>query len=76
MRCSFHRLFGFSEGFAPVQFQEKGKWGFIDKTGKIVIEPKFDEVTGFRQGTAMVTINNKFGYIIDKNEKFIWNPTN
>ncbi|EAK1779468.1 WG repeat-containing protein, partial [Campylobacter coli] len=21
-----------------------GKWGFIDKSGKIVIEPKFDDI--------------------------------
>nr|WP_230400539.1 WG repeat-containing protein [Campylobacter coli] len=24
-----------------------GKWGFIDKSGKFVIEPKFDEVGAF-----------------------------
>ncbi|EOA6136260.1 WG repeat-containing protein, partial [Campylobacter coli] len=32
----------FSEGLAGVELN--GKWGFIDKSGKIVIEPKFDDI--------------------------------
>ena len=40
----------FSEGLA--QIGVKGKKGFIDESGKIVIEPQWDVVTDFRNGAA------------------------
>ncbi|EAL2460136.1 WG repeat-containing protein, partial [Campylobacter lari] len=33
---------GFNEGLAEVELN--GKWGFIDKSGKIVIKPIFDDI--------------------------------
>jgi len=34
---------GFSKGLAAVKDGGKnGKWGFIDKTGKYVINPRYD----------------------------------
>lgn len=63
----------FSEGLAPVEFgkqsQEPGKWdasgkiGFIDKTGRMVIAPKFDGTWGFSEGLAPVQAGDKWGYI-------------
>jgi hypothetical protein len=51
-----------------------GKWGFIDKTGKMVIEPQFDEAYAFDYFSyygldlAIVSIgDNK--YLIDKSGK-------
>jgi hypothetical protein len=55
-------------------FFEGGKWGYIDKTGKYIINPQFDEAMGFNEGLASVRIGDKWGYI-DKNGKFVWNPT-
>ena len=49
------------------------KYGYIDKTGKIVIEPQFDAAESFSDGLAAVKINNKWGYI-DKNGKIIIKP--
>ena len=40
-----------------------GKWGFIDKTGKMVIEPQFDEVDSFYNGQAAVAINHLWAFI-------------
>mgnify|MGYP000930412543 CR=1 FL=1 len=47
-----------------------GKWGYIDKTGKLVIDTRFDDVTNFENGKANVkigeqryTINLKGEYI-------------
>ena len=34
------------------------KYGFIDKNGKVVIEPQFDEVGAFRKGLVMVAIES------------------
>ncbi|EAK1349894.1 WG repeat-containing protein, partial [Campylobacter coli] len=50
-----------------------GKWGFIDKSGKIVIEPKFDGVGNFSEGLAGVELNGKWGFI-DKSGKIVIEP--
>ena len=34
------------------------KYGFIDKNGKMVIEPQFDEVNNFSEGFASVAIES------------------
>jgi WG containing repeat len=67
---------------------KKIKYGFIDKTGKVVIEPQFDGIeeqfTGlagafnlgepvFREGLAPVTIRGKWGYI-DRTGNFVIKP--
>ena len=39
-----------------------GKWGFINKNGKYVINPQFDKVGYFHCGLAAVRINNNNGY--------------
>lgn len=41
----------------------KGRTGFIDSTGKIVIRPKFDEAWNFSEGLAPVRVDDKWGYI-------------
>jgi hypothetical protein len=48
-----------------------GKYGFIDKTGKVAIQPKYDTAGSFRDGLAGITIGNEEGYI-DKEGKIIW----
>lgn len=35
-----------------------GKWGFIDKTGKEVISPKYDRVIAFTNGLALVNMGD------------------
>lgn len=41
----------------------KGKWGFIDTTGKEITDCIYDEVTDFEDGYAEVKLNNKWGVI-------------
>ena len=50
-----------------------GKWGYIDKAGKIVINPQFDDAFDFSEGLAPVAIGDEWGYI-DKGGKFVINP--
>lgn len=50
-----------------------GKKGFIDKTGKIVIEPRFDDVENFSDGLAAVEVGDWWGYI-DKTGKIVIEP--
>jgi hypothetical protein len=87
---------GFKEGLAAVRIKGAGDWtrqegdeivttitgpfGFIDKSGKMVIEPAFTQVADFSHGLAMINLGpetpglwGKWAYI-DKSGKYIWRP--
>src|SRR5208337_2787623 len=49
------------------------KWGYIDKTGRLIIPFKFDWADDFSEGLAAVKIIEKAGYI-DKTGKFVIPP--
>lgn len=44
------------------------KWGFVDATGKIVIEPQYTDARSFNLGIAPVSSDGKWGYINIGNE--------
>src|SRR4051812_20525185 len=46
----------------PVQGDDR-KWGYIDTTGKLVIQYQFDQAWGFGDGLASVKIGERWGYI-------------
>jgi hypothetical protein len=48
--------------------------GYIDRTGKTVIPPRFNIADPFSEGPARVEINAKFGYIDKEGEVFIEVP--
>jgi WG containing repeat len=56
----------FREGLAAIK--QGGKWGYLDKTGKMAIEPQFAEALRFSEGLAAVKNGDKWGYI-DKSGK-------
>ncbi|KNY29799.1 WG repeat-containing protein [Pseudobacteroides cellulosolvens] len=75
-------LYGFDQGLALAGSKEKNgniKFGFIDKSGKYVVVPQFDNVflnnnkQAFFEGLAVVSQNNKWG-AIDKTGKYAINP--
>jgi hypothetical protein len=49
------------------------KWGFIDKTGILIIKPQFDEASSFSEGLARVLIGRNHGFI-DKSGKMVIKP--
>jgi hypothetical protein len=51
-----------------VQPQQSGKWGYIDKRGKVVIQPQFDEAEKFEGGVAIVRVNNLYGVVNTKGQ--------
>lgn len=51
-----------------VKFCRKGKWGYKDWKGNVLIQPTFDEAFQFSEGLACVEKNEKLGYINAKGE--------
>lgn len=67
----------FSDGLTAVSIGDKA--GFIDNTGKIVINPQFEFASPFFNGLALVINSrgpggNDMGWI-DKEGKFVWRST-
>ncbi len=50
----------FSEGLAPVRIGRT--WGFVDKSGTLVIPPKFDDAQAFHEGLAKIGVKGLYGY--------------
>jgi hypothetical protein len=48
-----------------------GKFGFMDRSGQIVIEAKYQYAVGFREGLAAVRVNGLFGFINEAGEMVI-----
>jgi hypothetical protein len=44
-------------------FQQKEKWGFLDKTARVAIPATYDYALDFSEGLAYVEMGDKFGYI-------------
>ena len=38
-----------------------GKWGYMDKAGKVVIKPSFQEAKEFSEGMGLVKTDGKWG---------------
>lgn len=59
---SFSTAQPFSEGMAAVKSDE-GRFGFIDRTGTMVIPASFDFALPFSEGLAPVVVGDKVGYV-------------
>ncbi len=49
-----------ASGFAAVQVGDA--WGFVDATGQVRIEPRFDDAQSFAHGLAAVRVGDLWGY--------------
>ncbi|MFT5169111.1 MAG: hypothetical protein ACI8P3_004359, partial [Saprospiraceae bacterium] len=52
----------------------ENKWGYINKGGRLVIRPKFDDARNFSEEKAVVRIAGKWG-VVDRNGEYILAPT-
>jgi hypothetical protein len=50
---------------------EIDQYGYIDKTGKLVIPCQFESATGFKDGLAKVSTTNEKFYINTKGERIM-----
>lgn len=51
----------FSDGLAAVQQANNKQWGYINKTGRYAIQPRFDYATEFSEGVAAVSLSGDPG---------------
>ncbi|MDD2949700.1 MAG: WG repeat-containing protein [Sulfuricurvum sp.] len=58
---AIEELYPYNEGLAA--FKIRDQWGFVDTSGKIVVEPTYDDVRDFSSGLAAVIIDEKYGFI-------------
>ena len=65
----------FSEGLVNVKTGSGGqeKWGYVDHSGKWVIEPRFQRAEPFYKGLAQVIVDNKVAYI-NQAGHYVWGP--
>lgn len=61
-------IISFDEGFCPVLL--KGKWGFINREGVLVHQPKYDRINPFNGGVA-TAVEGKDYYILHEDGKEI-----
>ncbi|WP_419954155.1 WG repeat-containing protein [Neobacillus niacini] len=66
----------YGEGMLAFRKSNEGKWGYMDESGRVVIEPQFIETQHFVEGRAIVNVENQQnGYgLINKQGKFIIKP--
>lgn len=78
---NFGQITDFSEGFAAVEVRartryENSKWGYIDHTGKFLIDPRFEIARSFKGGLARVSKDKnglQRGYAF-RDGRLIWDP--
>jgi hypothetical protein len=68
---AYEHIGGVSEDM--IVFRTNEKYGFMDITGKVIIDAKFDEAYDFRDNRAEIRINGETRYI-DHVGKYIWRP--
>jgi hypothetical protein len=63
----------FSEGMAAVNVGDyaNGKWGFINRSGALVIQPEFELTGSFSEGLAFVVRDRKRGFVDRKGDLVI-----
>lgn len=63
-----------SENLKLIPVKTGDKWGYVNKSGKYIINPQFAEASTIKNGLALVqTMDGEYGFINEKG-KFVINP--
>ena len=64
---------GFTMSGEMAAVQQKGRWGFMDNQGTMVIEPQYEDARSFCNGYAAVKQEGKWGFV-DEQGKMVIEP--
>ncbi|HPO50343.1 MAG TPA: WG repeat-containing protein, partial [Spirochaetota bacterium] len=70
-KLNYDDIYNFSEGIALVR--KNSKYGYIDKNGKVIVNPVYEDGTNFNSNVAFVKEDNLWG-MINKTGNFIIKP--
>jgi hypothetical protein len=59
----------FKDGLATIKLNDR--WGIIDKMGKEIVLPKYDEINDYDGFPAIVALNKKYGFIDNTGNEII-----
>src|ERR1051326_9062601 len=62
-----------AQSTALIPIQQNDRWGYIDRSGKIVIEPRFESAGEFSEGLAVASLEERSGFI-DTSGKIVIEP--
>lgn len=51
-----------------IAYEINGKWGFVDTSGNVIIEPQFEGAKSFSHGLAAICKDEKWGFINEAGE--------
>src|SRR5256885_16780741 len=60
--CAVDALGQFEISETMLEVVVQGKWGFIDRTGKVIVEPQYDRFLYAEDGMRAVEIGGKWGF--------------
>lgn len=50
-------------GVPPFPVKRDGNWGFVDESGKVLVEPAWDKVRGFKEDMAAIKKHERWGFV-------------
>jgi hypothetical protein len=69
--CDAEHLLGYryTKNFQRIQLEQTYKFGFIDESGKLAINPNYEEARNFSEGLAAVCLGNGCYFGLDKKDQ-------
>jgi len=64
-------LFARSGNDAPVPFQENGRWGYVDASGKPVVAAQYAAASPFLAGQAVVAKDGAYGFVNEEGKEVV-----
>ncbi len=56
---------------APVRVLRKNKYGYVDKSGNLVVKAKYDWGADFSEGMARVSVGGKYGFVNEAGKEIV-----
>lgn len=70
MMLFFNVITSFSQSLSP-KSNEKGKWGYVNESGKWVIKPKYTSAHPFKYGVGCVEKDGRLGFVNEKGKELL-----